>query len=125
MIREAGFKPRFLTLEEPQTVTASVVFAQGAREVELELPLGGVGGGGLQREEARRQDHPSMAVRARGSSGQPATQGSGQGSHCFVTEIKPSLRVPATHTRSYPGAGSSEEVGEEAGWFPHSLGQEE
>lgn len=105
MIREAGFKPRFLTLEEPQTVTASVVFAQGAREVELELPLGGVGGGGLQREEARRQDHPSMAVRARGSSGQPATQGSGAGQSllCHRDQTIPSC---SSHPHEIlPGSG--------------------
>lgn len=33
MIPEPGFKPGFLTFKEPQTVTASVVFAQGILEV--------------------------------------------------------------------------------------------
>lgn len=44
-----------------------------------------------------------------------------QGGSCFVTEIKPSFLVPATHTRSSWGVWSSEGVGGEAGWFPHSL----
>lgn len=78
MIREAGFKPRFLTFEEPQTVTASVMFAQGAWEVELELPLGGVGGGQAAErggQEARPPIHGCESEGRFWAAGQPGLWG--------------------------------------------------